>query len=101
VKYKDGGPSNYVTVRKRSATIPTASAWLWPRVKTDEYGVTWFEDIDPLMAQWAHLGWAPRPITRGERWAHHWHLGRLSGYPRLAVFAFCVRRLWSSRGRGR
>lgn len=40
---------------------------------------------------WTHLGFAPKPRTRWQRFWRHWHHGRIMGYPRLSVLAWCIR----------
>lgn len=44
---------------------------------------------DPV--RWMDLGVAPAPDGRWATLRHHWHHGRLMGFLRLSVAAFCVR----------
>lgn len=63
---------------------------VWPDVTAE-----WWDDgyviyRIPRLDGWIHLGFAPASRTRWRRFWRHWHHGRLMGYPRLSVLAFCL-----------
>lgn len=76
--------------------------WAYPTLDYDSATGRAVLTIDDYQAgAWTHLGFAPRPRSRWARFWRHWHHGRLMGYPRLSVLAFCLHGLTLTPDRAR